>query len=106
MSDSPSERQPAGETDAPPSQPVASAAAEATGLFDRPGTRNVIFYGLMGLCALLFASDLLYHKHTHFDFEQSLGFHGLFGFVAYLTIVNSAKLLRCLVIRAEDYYDR
>lgn len=72
---------------------------------DHPQTSQRILYGLIAACAVVFLSDLLYHKHAHFSFEQVLGFHGLFGFAAYVTIVNSAKVLRRLVKRSEDYYD-
>jgi hypothetical protein len=75
-------------------------------LFDRTSTHQAIFYGLIGACAAVLLSDLFYHKHGHFEFESSFGFHAFFGFLAYLTIVNSAKLLRLWVRRSEDYYGR
>ena len=70
-------------------------------------SRNVdkIFYGLLVLCVAVVAADLLYHKHGHFDFETGLGFHAAFGFAAYVLLVSSAKLLRKLVKRDEDFYD-
>ncbi len=72
---------------------------------DAPGLSRRILLVLGCVCALLFVSDLLYHKHSHFEFEDLLGFHGLFGFAAYVTIVSSAKLLRQWVRRPEGYYD-
>lgn len=62
--------------------------------------------GLLLLCAALLVIDVVHEAHGHFAFEEWFGFHALFGFVAYMTIVNSAKLLRRLVERPEDYYDR
>jgi len=56
-------------------------------------------------CVCLALSDLLYHKHTDFEFESSFAFHGIFGFLAYIAIVNAAKLLRLWVKRPEDYYN-
>lgn len=72
---------------------------------EHPHTGKRILTVLCVTCAGLFLADLAYHKHAHFEFEQSVGFHGLFGFFAYLTIVNSAKLLRHVVKRPEDYYN-
>jgi hypothetical protein len=75
------------------------------GWAEDPRTSQRILYGLTAICVVLFFSDLLYHKHAHFSFEETIGFHGLFGFAAYVTIVNSAKLLRRIVTRPENYYD-
>jgi hypothetical protein len=73
---------------------------------DRPRNVTRLVYLLYGTCALLLLADLFYEKHVHFAFERWLGFFALFGFVAYVGIVMSAKLLRRLVRRTEDYYER
>ena len=66
---------------------------------------NFIVYALYVICALLLIVDGFYHKHGHFAFEQWFGFYAFYGFVAYMVIVNSARLLRRLVKRDEHYYD-
>ncbi len=66
---------------------------------------NFIVYTLYALCAALLLVDVFHHKHGHFEFEEWFGFYALYGFAAYMFIVNSAKLLRKLVKRDEDYYD-
>ena len=73
---------------------------------DDPRNVNKIVYGLYAVCALLVLCDLLYHKHVHFDFEEWLGFAGLYGFVACVALVLGARLLRVVVMRKEDYYDQ
>jgi len=69
--------------------------------------RNVtkLVYLLYAACAALLITDLFYHKHGHFDFEQWFGFYAWYGFIAYISIVMSAKLFRKLIKRKEDYYD-
>ena len=74
---------------------------------------NKIVYSLYAICALLVAADLLYHKHIHFEFENGkynfeewFGFFGFFGFIACVGLVLAAKLLRVIVKRGEDYYDK
>ncbi len=69
--------------------------------------RNVdkIFYGLVTLCALLFLTDLLYHKHTNFPIESWFGFYAWYGFVCCTLLVLLAKQMRKVVMRPEDYYD-
>ena len=69
--------------------------------------RNVdkIVWTLVAVCAVLFLADFFYHKHVHFAFENWIGFYGWYGFLAYCFIVLSAKALRRLLKRDEDYYD-
>lgn len=73
---------------------------------DNPRNITRIVYGLYALCVALLIADLLYVKHVHFTFERVFGFFAAFGFVAYVSIVMSAKLLRRLLSRPEDYYER
>lgn len=73
---------------------------------DDPGNVTRIFYAIIAICVLLFAADLFYEKHPHFDFEGWFGFYAIFGFFAYAGIVLSAKQLRKLIKRDEDYYDQ
>lgn len=73
---------------------------------DRPRNVTRLVYLLYAVCAALLLTDLLYHRDTHFAFEAWFGFFALFGFAAYAGIVMSAKLLRRLISRPEDYYER
>ena len=72
---------------------------------DRPRNVTRLVYGLYALGAALLLADLFYEKHVHFDFEAWFGFFAFFGFGAYVFIVLSAKVLRRLIKRPEDYYD-
>jgi hypothetical protein len=73
---------------------------------DRPGNVNRLVYGLYGLCALVLVIDVFFPKHSPFPIEHTFGFYGLFGFFACVGLVLVAKVLRRLVMRPEDYYDR
>ena len=66
---------------------------------------NFVVYTLYALCAALLLFDVFYHKHGHFKFEEWFGFYAFYGFAAYMVIVLSAKQLRKLIKRDEDYYD-
>jgi hypothetical protein len=76
-----------------------------SGFFDNPRVGKAIVGVLAAAAVVVLFSDLGYEKHGHFEFEHVFGFHAAFGFLAYLTIVNAAKLLRRLVKRPPDYYD-
>lgn len=65
-----------------------------------------VFYISLGILLL---AELFIHKHghTHFEWENWHGFYAVFGFVAFVLLVLAAKyILRPLVKRREDYYER
>lgn len=72
---------------------------------DAPRHITWIVWALTGLCVALVAADFFYDKHGHFAFEQIPGIHAAIGFAAYVTLVLSAKQLRKLIKRDEDYYE-
>lgn len=72
---------------------------------DDPKNVDKIVYTLYTVCALLLLADLFYDRHAHFEFENLIGFYGLFGFIGSVTLVMLAKQLRKVVMRPEDYYD-
>lgn len=73
---------------------------------DRPRNVTRLVHGLYSLCGALLLADLFYEKQAHFAFERWFGFYAGFGFIACVSLVLLAKLLRRLVKRGEDYYDR
>lgn len=73
---------------------------------DQPSTGNLIFWGLVVLCIGLTAVDLVFHRHSHFKFEERFGFYGFFGFIASIGLILAAKQMRKLLKREENYYDR
>jgi hypothetical protein len=66
--------------------------------------------GVVAVCVLLVLADVAFHflghRHTHFAFEGYIGVYAAVGFASYVGLVLSAKLLRKLVMRPEDYYER
>ena len=58
---------------------------------------------LVGLLLMEWAVD----RHGHFLWEESFGLHAGFGFLACVVLILVARfILRPLVQRREDYYDR
>ena len=64
-----------------------------------------VVWGLVILCGILFVADAFYDKHPHFIDETYFGFFGIFGFVVCVGLVLTAKVMRILLKRGEDYYD-
>lgn len=73
-------------------------------LDDRQNITKVV-WGLVILCGILFVADAFYDKHPHFIAETYFGFFGIFGFVICVGLVLTAKVMRILLKRGEDYYD-
>lgn len=72
----------------------------------RRRTTERLFRALVGLCVLLGAADLFYHRHVVYSFEEVPVAYGLFGFVSFVFIIFAGRALRRVIMRDEDYYER
>ena len=72
---------------------------------DRPSSVDLLVKLLIVACVIVVLADFGYHKHGHFGFQEWFAFDAFFGFAAYVFLVNSAKGLRKILMRGEDYYD-
>lgn len=79
---------------------------EKTWWLDRSRNVTKIFYTLVSVCGALLLADFFYAKHGHFSWEGWFGFYGLYSFLGSVFLVLTAKQLRKLLQREEDYYDR
>jgi hypothetical protein len=73
---------------------------------DSPGNVRKIYLGLWAIGLALVMLDLVVHRHDEIGFAETLGFYGAYGFVACVLLVLTAKVLRRLLARPEDYYER
>ena len=91
-----------------PSRPQAThpADSEPPRWLDSPRNVDKVVYGVYAVSAALLLIDPFIHKHGPFAIEYWWGFYGIYGFVGCVFLVLAAKLLRKLVMRPEDYYDR
>jgi hypothetical protein len=68
---------------------------------------KVLGGGFALLVLVLVGLELLIHKHVAFSMEEWFGFYPACGlFAALLLVLVANYLLRPLVKRDEDYYDR
>ncbi len=72
---------------------------------DRPASISLIIRVLMAACAIVVFADFFYHKHADYSFQEWIAFDAVFGFVAYVGLVTTAKGIRRILMRDEDYYD-
>ena len=73
---------------------------------DDPANVRKVIAALFVVCAALFFADAFYVKHPVHWLEETFGFHALYGFVMCVILVLGAKVMRVVLMRDEDYYDR
>ena len=73
---------------------------------DRPPNVSKLYYAVWCLGIVLVLLDLVLRRHDEIGFAQTVGFYAAYGFVACVLLVLTAKALRRLLKRPEDYYER
>ena len=67
---------------------------------------NRIWYSLVSICVLSVLADFFYHKHvTHPVEDLIVGMYAWYSFIVCVFLVLSAKLLRKILMRSENYYN-
>ncbi len=79
---------------------------EKTHFFDKPRNLQRFLRGFYIVCAILLAVEFVLHRHVGHDWEKLWGFYAVYGFVACVLLVEIAKLMRALLMRAPDYYEK
>ena len=72
---------------------------------DRPRNVSKLYYAVWCAGALLVLLDFVLHRHDEIGFAETAGFYAAYGFVACVLLVLTAKALRRLLKRSEDYYE-
>jgi hypothetical protein len=60
---------------------------------------------LLGIAIILAVLELFLHRHGVVPFEDSFMFPAIFGFLAFMFIVQVGKWLRLMIMRPEDFYE-
>ena len=75
-------------------------------MFDKPENITKVLRIFFSALVVLLGVDFFVHKHIYFAWEEWPEFYAIFGFVACVVLVLTAKyILRPLVKRDEDYYE-
>jgi hypothetical protein len=82
------------------------AVPEKKGFFDKPGNFRRFLIMFFASLVLLLVLDFFIAKHGYFGWEDVPDFFAAYGFVSCVLLVLVAKVLRLIVKRREDYYDR
>ncbi len=76
------------------------------GFFDKPGNFRRFMAFFFASLVVLLVVDFFIAKHGYFGWEDVPDFFAAYGFVSCVLLVLAAKVLRIIVKRREDYYDR
>ena len=80
---------------------------EKKGWLDKPNAKRYTFIVFLLCCVLSIALEFMVEKHPHFYVEEWKSFYAVYGFLSFVVLVFAAKwILRPLVCRREDYYDK
>jgi len=86
--------------------PTGAPRKTETYWLDRPANVEWVVRALYLICAVLVVADIFVPKHGPFAIEHVFGFYAWFGFLACVGLVLAAKVMRRVLMRPEDYYDR
>jgi len=75
-------------------------------VFDNPRNVRRVIYALFAVCAFTFAADFFVERHVDHPWEVLFGFYAVYGFVACVALVEIAKLMRAVLMRPPDYYEK
>ena len=81
-------------------------AREKSYWLDRPENVTRLYRSVWAVGIALVLLEFFMHRHEEFAFAGWWAFYALFGFFACVALVLTAKALRRVLKRDEDYYDR
>ena len=74
--------------------------------FDKKENIDKIIKVFYAVCALLVVVDFIVHRHIYHDWENIPAFYAIYGFIGCVVLVLIAKLMRKVLMKEEDYYDK
>lgn len=81
-------------------------SAERRRWLDDPRNVTRLYIGLWAVGIVLVLLDAVVHRHEDIDFAATPAFYAAYGFFACVLLVLVAKVLRRVLKRPEDYYER
>ena len=83
-----------------------AGAGSETRWLDHARNVSKLYYAVWVCGLVLVLLDFVMHRHDPIAFAERPGFYAAYGFLACVLLVLTAKSLRRLLKRPEDYYER
>tara|TARA_B100000989_G_scaffold3406_1_gene2353 strand:- start:222 stop:512 length:291 start_codon:yes stop_codon:yes gene_type:complete len=74
--------------------------------FEKSKRLRALLIAFIILCFILFAIDFFVERYVYFEIERVYNFYSIYGFVMFSIIIFGSRLLRALLGRSENFYDK
>ncbi len=74
--------------------------------FEKRRRLRVALIAFIILCVCLFVIDFFVKRYVYFEIEGLYNFYSIYGFIMFSLIIFGSRLLRFLLGRSENFYDR
>ena len=74
--------------------------------FEKSGRLRASLIAFVILCVCLFAIDFFVKRYVYFEIEGMYNFYSIYGFIMFSIIIFGSRLLRFLLGRSENFYDK
>ena len=74
--------------------------------FEKSGRLRASLIAFIILCVCLFAIDFFVKRYVYFEIEGMYNFYSIYGFIVFSIIIFGSRLLRSLLGRSENFYDK
>ncbi len=74
--------------------------------FEKSGRLRAVLIAFVTLCVCLFAIDFFVKRYVYFEIEGVYNFYSIYGFIMFSIIIFGSRLLRFLLGRSENFYDK
>ena len=74
--------------------------------FEKSGRLRASLIAFIFLCVCLFAIDFFVKRYVYFEIEGMYNFYSIYGFIMFSIIIFGSRLLRFLLGRSENFYDK
>ena len=75
-------------------------------LFEKGSRLRATLIAFIILCVCLFAIDFFVKRYVYFEIEGVYNFYSIYGFIMFSIIIFGSRLLRFLLGRSENFYDK
>ena len=74
--------------------------------FEKSKRLRAVLIAFIILCISLFAIDFFVKRYVYFEIEGVYNFYSIYGFIMFSIIIFGSRLLRALLGRSENFYDK
>ena len=74
--------------------------------FEKSNRLRALLVAFIILCGCLFVIDFFVKRYVYFEIEGTYNFYSFYGFIMFSIIIFGSRLLRFLLGRSENFYDK